>query len=192
MRPLPVDLRSEEITAYCRCTFQVLERRKRKMLDTVEGWAPEWLTYAPGPEAWSMLQLFDHLIRTERSVRETSERNLAQQQSRASLRERWRAGRFLFMFRLPIRVRVPRAASFVQPGRPTSIASVVQEWNEERHFLYDFLARQGKNTLQSTAMRHPAIGAMSLRNALRFLVVHLQHHEFQVLRLRWAVSQAFL
>ena len=33
-----------------------LDRQKQKMLDAVEGYSPEWLTYSPTSDAWSILQ----------------------------------------------------------------------------------------------------------------------------------------
>ena len=188
----PIACRSEELPAYYRQIFRGLEGRKQKMLDSVEGWPSEWLTYAPGRGGWSMLQVFDHLIRTERLVRETSERNVKQQQNRPSLPERWRAKLILLLFLLPIRVRVPSAASFVHPESPVSLDYVRWVWSEERQLLYEFLRQQRDETLESTAMRHPVVGAMNLRDALRFIAVHLWHHDFQVFRLRRAISQAFL
>jgi hypothetical protein len=169
-----------------------LDRQKQKMLDTVEGYSPEWLTYSPATDAWSILQLFEHLIRTERAVRETAARNLALSMPRPTLRERWRAIYLLGMFLFPIRVRIPKAVSFVLPEQPESLGALAAQWSSERELLRQFLLKQQRSALGEMAMRHPAVGAMSLRTALRFLVVHLWHHQFQMLRLRWAITWAFL
>lgn len=181
----------EEMPAFCRRCFRSLEGRKHQLVETVEDFAQEWLSYTPSPDSWSILQVFDHLIRTERSVRESSERNLLQKRARVSMREQLRAQRFLLMFRLPVRVRMPKAVSFIMPGQPVSLNSIVQAWDEERRLLHSFLLQQEPAALHFTAMRHPAIGALNLRDALRFLVVHQRHHEFQLQRLRWALVPVF-
>lgn len=173
-------------------SFRRLEDRKRRLLQSVEGWSPEWLRYAPSPDAWSMLQVFDHLIRTERAVRESSERNLLRQRTDVSLRERVRARCFLIFYRLPIRVRIPQAVAFIKPGDPLSLGEITERWKEERRLLYEFLLRQDLDTSHSIVMRHPAVGPFSLRDALRFLAVHLLHHQAQMLRLRSAIASAFL
>ena len=192
MRTGPIGYESEELPAFYWRIFRRLEQRKQKMLDMVGDWAPEWLTYAPQGDGWSMLQVLDHLIRTERSVRETSERNVKQRQNKPSTAERWRARGLLLLFLLPIRVRAPGGASFVQPASSPSLDDVLREWSEERQRLYEFLQQQRNDRLNFTAMQHPVVGAMNLRDALRFLAVHLWHHQFQVLRLRKAISQAFV
>lgn len=180
------------LPAFSSHVFRRLERRKQKMLDVIDGWQPEWLTYSPGPDAWSMLQIFDHLILTERSVRISCVRNLALTHGPVSLNERWRAERFFVSFLLPTRVRIPKAVAFVTPAQPESLEPLIEEWAKERRLLFEFLVCQNKQSRHKVAMRHPAIGALSLDPALRFLVVHMWHHEYQIMRLRWAVSEAYI
>ena len=165
----------------------LLERRKQKMLRAVEGWSPSWLTYAPSATDWSMLMIFDHLARTERAVRISCEAHLNQPAAQPSIIEKLKARFFFFVFRFPIRVRVPRTVQFVQPVEPSSLDELTRTWAEERVKLRAFLMREDSLSLDATAMRHPAVGALSLRDALRFLVVHLWHHEFQIRRLRRAI-----
>ena len=131
-----------------------LDRQKQKMLDTVEGYSPEWLTYSPAIDGWSILQLFDHLIRTERAVRETAVRNLALSMPRPTLRERWRAIYLLGMFLFPIRVRIPKAVSFVLPEQPESLGALAAQWSSERELLRQFLLKQQRSALGEMAMRH--------------------------------------
>jgi len=170
----------------------LLERRKQKMLRAVEGWSPSWLAYAPSAADWSMLMIFDHLARTERAVRISCESHLNQPAARPSMVEKLRAHFFFLALRFPIRVRVPRAVQFVQPVVPSSLDELTRTWAEERFKLRAFLMREDSMSLDAIAMRHPAIGALSLRDALRFLVVHLWHHEFQIRRLRRAIAKAYL
>ena len=186
--------RVPELCGPYRRILRTLERRKQKMLDTVGGYSPERLMYSPMPGDWSILQLFDHLMRTERSIRQTSTRNLTLPvlMPKPTLRERRRALYLLALFRLPTRVRVPKAASFVRRERPESLQAIAAQWSSERDLLRQFLIEQQRSALRETAMRHPAVGAMTLRSALSFLVVHLWHHEFQMSRLRRAISKAFL
>jgi hypothetical protein len=136
--------------------------------------------------------IFDHLTRTERAVRLSCEAELKQPASRPSMREKLKARFFFFAFRFPIRVRVPRTVQFVQPVEPSSLDELTRTWAEERVKLRAFLMREDSLSLDATAMRHPAVGALSLRDALRFLVVHLTHHEFQIRRLRRAIAKAYL
>jgi hypothetical protein len=139
-----------------------------------------------------MLMIFDHLARTERAVRISCEAQWNQPPARPSMGEKLRAHFFFLAFRFPIRVRIPRAVQFVQPVVPSSLDELTRTWAEERVKLRAFLMREDSLSLDAMAMRHPAIGALSLRDALRFLVVHLWHHEFQIRRLRRAIAKAYL
>lgn len=171
--------------------FARLDREKRQCLNAVENWSSEWLIDGDGKDGWSMLQVVDHLIRTERAVRQTSQQTLATSCPKITVAEQLRAVGLLLLFRTPIRVRIPPAANFVQPGSPTNLEALAQEWRKERALLFDFLASQNVSALRRTAMRHPVVGAMSLCSALRFLIVHIRHHEFQMVRLRKAVTKEF-
>jgi len=182
----------EDLPGFGARMMYLLERRKQKMLRAVKSWSPSWLTYAPSALDWSMLMIFDHLARTERAMRISCEAQLNQPAARPSMDEKLRAHFFFLAFRFPIRVRIPRTVDFVQPVAPSSLDELTCAWAEEREKLCAFLMREDSLSLEATAMRHPAVGALSLRDALRFLVVHLWHHEFQIRRLRRAIAKAYL
>ena len=160
----------------------LLERRKQKMLRAVEGWSPSWLTYAPSATDWS-----NDLrpSRKNRTCRAYLLRGAVESTCRAAIHRRE-------TFRFPIRVRVPQTVEFVKPLAPSSHDELTRTWAEERMKLGAFLVRKDSLPLDATAMRHPAIGALSLRDALRSLVVHLWHHEFQLRRLRGAIAKVYL
>ncbi len=176
------------LPAYCRKSLQQLERRKAGMLAVVEAWPQDWLDYAPKPQGWSTLQLLTHLVLTERAVRLSCERNLTEQMSPTSA-ERWRAELLLLAFRFPIRVRIPGAVAFLEPVAPPPLRELIEEWDLERRSLLDLLRSQGNRCRYWIAMQHPATGALSLETAMRFLAVHIWHHEYQLVRLRRTVAR---
>jgi hypothetical protein len=45
-----------ELPGPYRRVLRTLDRQRQKMLDAVEGYSPEWLTYSPTSDAWSILQ----------------------------------------------------------------------------------------------------------------------------------------
>ena len=45
-----------------------LESQKRLLLSRVDGWTATRLSYRPSPGAWSVLQVLDHLVRTEEEI----------------------------------------------------------------------------------------------------------------------------
>jgi hypothetical protein len=160
------------------------------MIAAIEGWPPEWLSYAPDSNCWSVIQLFEHLMLSERAVRLSCERNAAAENREVTFAERWRTEIFLIGMRLPIRIRIPKVlAASIQPGAHRSLHSVIEEWDSERRLLFDFLGTQNNRSRHKIAMRHPATGALGLETALRFLCVHLWHHKYQFLRLRWRVTK---
>jgi len=125
----------ETMPSYCTSSFLVLESRKEQMLARVERWSPDQLTYAPSSDSWSALQVIDHLIRSEKSIRQSAERGLAGDRRNMTYGERLRAEVFFFAFRFPVRVLIPMLGSAVRPVEPESLARIRDSWAEERHLL---------------------------------------------------------
>jgi uncharacterized damage-inducible protein DinB len=169
-----------------------LERRKAKLLESFEGWHPDWLVYRPSGKSWSVLQVLEHLAQSERALRIQGLRALEQMPEIPRLGERMSFFLFLVLLRLPIRLNVPRQLSFVQPGSPQSLSEVKERWQYERLLLAQFLLPRSNRELRQVAFRHPAVGAISLRDAVSFLLVHMSHHSYQLHRLRREVTHAFL
>ncbi len=150
----------------------------------VDGWTPEQLTYAPTKESWCALQIFDHLIKTETAIRESCEKRLGEPVTYPPIGDRLRGKGVIALFHFPVRVAVPKTVSLVQPACPASFQAVADAWAEERGRWQKLLGGLSPQTLGVVAMRHPVAGAMSFRDALKFLSVHLLHHRYQLNRLR--------
>ena len=137
----------DHLSCFSARMIYLLERRKQKMLQAGEGWSPSWLTYAPSVTDWSMLMILDHLARTERAVRISCDAQLNQPAAQPSIIEKLKARFFFFVFRFPIRVRVPRTVQFVQPVEPSSLDEITRTWAEERVKLRAFLMREDSLSL---------------------------------------------
>ena len=160
------------------------------MLAAVEGWPPEWLSLSPDSKVWSVIQLFEHLMLSERAVRLSFERNEAEESRVVTPAERWGAEMFLIGMRLPIRIRVPKVlATSIEPSAHRSLHTLIEEWDSERRLLFGFLRTQSSRSRHRVAMRHPATGSLGLETALRFLCVHMWHHQYRFFRLRRRVDR---
>lgn len=166
-------------------TIGPLERQKAELVRRIQAWPHDWLAYKPAaPSEWSALEVVDHLRKTELAVLHSCEKNLKSRKHVVSPSERGKALVFLAMMRLPIKVRVPEAVSFVLPDHVTSLQTVLKSWAAERSLLKAFLGRLTTSTENVGLVFHPAVGWMDIRATMSFLSVHLRHHEYQLRRIR--------
>ena len=159
-----------------------LEEQKAEILSLLDGWSPARLAYRPAPDAWSAVEVLDHLVRAEIGITAAARRGL-QQPHAIGLRDR--LGFFFLdrIFRSQRRVKVPSSASAVLPDPTVTLPSVIQRWDDTRHELAELLARVTPDQMQAGVFRHPVSGWMNLPNVLSFFSVHLTHHRFQLQRL---------
>jgi hypothetical protein len=168
-------------------SFGRLEHRKAEVLRLLNRWPEEDLARKPSPGAWSALEVLDHLLKTEASVRHSCQENLKSRHNIVTLAAKARAVTFLTLMRTPVRVTVPAAVSFVLPEAPASLENVLSRWDAERRELRMLLGTLTEEAGNVGVLRHPAVGWLDLRGALAFLSVHLRHHEFQIRRIAAAL-----
>ena len=152
----------------------------------IKTWPHEWLTYKPAPASWSALGVLDHLRKTELAVLHSCESNLKSQKHSVTPFERTKAVVLLAVMRLPIKLKVPEPVSFVRPGHVSSLQTVLDSWLAQRLLLKEFMGALTTSVEHVGFVFHPAVGWMDLRATMSFLSVHLQHHEYQLRRIKKA------
>jgi len=170
-------------------TIGRLERQKAELLQWIEQRPHGWLAYKPTPVKWSALEVLDHLRKAELVVLHSCKENLKSQKHLVTPSERAKAILFLTIMRLPTKVRVPEAVSFVRPDPVTSLQAVLESWAAERALLKAFFGSLPTSTENVGLVFHPTVGWMNLRTVMSFLSVHLRHHEYQLRRIKKACGR---
>ncbi len=168
-------------------TISELEQQKTQMLDTLRDWSPARLAYRPAANAWSAVEMLDHIVKVENAITDAARRGL---QNPHRIGPRDRLG-FLFLdrvFRSNRRVKVPASASLVLPDKDLDLQSVTHRWDASRKELAEFVSGVLPEQMQAGVFRHPVSGWMTVPQILQFFSVHIQHHRFQVDRLRVATE----
>ena len=170
-------------------TIGRLERQKAELIRRLEAWPQDWLTFKPAPAAWSVLEVIDHVRKTELAVLRSCERSLKTRKDAVTPSESVKARLLLAMLRLPIRLEVPEPVSFVRPDHVTSFQDVLDSWSVERLLLREFVGAFMRIAENVGLVFHPAVGWMNLGTTLKFLSVHLRHHEYQLQRIKKACER---
>ena len=164
--------------------FSRLTDQTDRLLDDLRTWPAEQLRLALDSQAWSPLQVVEHLILTEHVVLEMMRTNRAAPH-RVTIAGQLRSAIVVAAMLLPTRVGVPAAAQAVIPARtrPT-LAELVERWTAERHDLAEFLSSLSAIEAARGLCRHPYGGWTTADGALLFLRSHLYHHRRQIARIR--------
>jgi len=165
-------------------SLRKLDEQLEHLMTEVQSWHPERRCFRPSGEAWSALDLLEHLRLTEGAVFATMRRNLGTR-NRVTLRDRFRSARVLGIMLLPTRLKVPAAVKPVlHPGAPKDLCALRKEWSEDRRALTGFLESLSSTDQELGVFRHPFGGWTTPSGALLFLRSHLRHHRYQLARLR--------
>lgn len=165
-----------------------LDEQKTDLLSQIERWAPEMLSHKPTPADWSVLEMLDHIIKTEIEILSAARTGLANPH-RIGISDRLRTRFLEKIFASDRKVKVPPSARQVLPGSDLQLEDLRKRWNESREELNEFVSRGDSRLLRQGIFRHPVGGWMGVTQILRFFSVHLIHHRYQLNRIaRSAVS----
>ena len=163
-------------------SFNRIDALKDATLADLAQWPEPRLHRKPAAAEWSALEVLDHLARTDASIVAQMRKNAAAPLP-LTLVNRAAGKAFNVMFRAPIRVKTPAAASAILPTAPPDYASAASAWNAAVGQLRAFLESLD-SAPQGAVFTHPGAGPMALGTALEFLETHTRHHLHQLERLR--------
>jgi len=164
--------------------FDAFERRKRNLLSQLADLDEAQLRFRPAAGAWSLLDVADHLSRTEGAVAETLAAGIPEGKAKRKLKHVVKFRMVLLALSLPVRVKVPANAQGVQPGDDLTLDGVRAAWEENRAALARQLASYGDEDMQRMVVRHPVAGPVNPGHTVAFLNAHFDHHLYQVGRIR--------
>ncbi len=168
--------------------FQRLEREKQALLSAVASECAEAMSRRPEPGCWSRAEVLDHLAKVEEACVNSVQANLKHSRP-VRLQHRLKALMVNGVMRTPLRVKVPASAKGVLPAAAADVGVVREQWSEVRRRLAELLNRLPPEKMRCGVFRHPVAGWMTIFGALAFLSAHLQHHRYQLNRLKRATAE---
>ena len=168
-----------------RTRFEKLEQQKRTMLLDAAKLTSVRQHYRPTANAWSTLDVLDHLMKVEAGFLHAVREHLCE-----AVRVRFsdRIGGLLVnaVMLSPLRVKVPAKAAIVLPEASPDLPRINAGWACAREEMAGLLASLEPDQLTIGLFQHPVAGWMTIQTGLVFLSAHLRHHRYQLRRLRSA------
>ena len=156
-----------------------LETRRRALIAEADKLSAAQLTFRPSPNAWSALDVIEHLVKVEEAiasrVRPREARGLVE-----GARVKVALGIMRVVFTVRGRVKVPVQA--ILPLGGATLSDLVSRWEAAQVALRERLEGFGEQDWSRPMMRHPLLGRLTPAECLSFLRWHIAHHRRQIRR----------
>ncbi len=170
------------VTSHLDSRFAQLEKQKVEFIRRVGGWSTGRLGHRPSLGAWSAIEVYDHLARTEAAILNEARRGIGKPH-RIGISDMVRTKFLNGVFQSPRRVKVPASAQQVLPDQHVELSDVLERWRLCRLELADFLRTTPGEKLERGIFKHPVGGWMNASGILSFFSIHIYHHKFQIDRI---------
>ena len=153
--------------------YNNLEEARRTLTHKVRGLQPERLNHKPGPDRWSILEDFQHLVLAE-------QRTSLKAGSILDSEER-KSGMFEIVLQVldhDTAVDVPDPG--MVPDGNATLENLIAAWDKSRTGLFKFLESCGPEDLERSVSRHPVTGPLTVMECLRLVDSHFHHHRRRI------------
>ncbi len=161
--------------------LQRIEAMRDALLDEVAAAPDATRRRRPSPDAWSALEVVEHLVLAERVVLGPSAQWRDRPSASRSLRDRVRY--YMVRFVLQQRIKVSTPSPEMRPSGRVSFTKLREAWIAQQDALREFVLSLDAAGARRAIFHHPIAGPLTVRQALQLLEVHLRGHAAQVHRL---------
>lgn len=162
--------------------FAAIETSLDHLLADLSKLPAEVLQKKPKPNAWSVLDILQHLMIAERGSFAYVKKKTSYPESleEAGVADHYRKFRLYIFLRLPIKVNAPVVVNETQFDQNISFEKLVADWRAIRKELKDFLNHAPAEWNSKLTYRHGFAGRMTFDGMLMFFRDHLQRHIKQI------------
>jgi hypothetical protein len=169
------------MTAKTKDLLNRLTQLRQTVLAEANGLSAEELVHRPGADAWSVLDVVEHLVRVEEAIL-SRVRKRDPRTWREAARARLALAGVSIAFLFGRRLRVPTQA--VVPLGGVTLMDLGGRWETVEATMRRTLDGFGPEDFARPLMRHPILGLLTPVETLTFLVRHIAHHRRQIARIR--------
>jgi len=155
-----------------------IDQKRRALLERVSQMDPEQLTANPVEGKWSILQIIEHLVISERDVMPGLSNPADLVPGKKNFKDRALFRLVMVILRSPIPVKTPSRG--MVPRGKKSLDELRAMWDQNHEWLRSFVAGLDQSGESAAVFSHPVAGPLSPEEALRMLDVHLTRHIKQI------------
>ena len=166
--------------------FTAIETQRSALVSALRTHDPDSLLFKPSTEAWSVVEVVEHLVIAEELSLRALEKLLPAYRG-SSIRATFRINLIRASFRhLSVRIKAPSAR--IMPTGTATLAELIDRWDTARGRLAAVLEAIAPTSRSDRRWRHPLAGWLTSEQWLAFVESHVAHHQKQMARI-WSERQ---
>jgi hypothetical protein len=165
--------------------FEIYDQNRRALLDDLQDLSTEQHTQRPDPDNWSILQIVQHMVLSEREVMQYLPKPEQLVDRKRGLRARLFYPFVFLILRWGIRVPVPSKG--MVPDGNTTLSDLRQQWDEHMVWLRDYLNTLRPEDLNRAVFSHPIAGPLTPPQAAKMARLHFDAHFQQVKKVKASI-----
>ena len=161
-----------------------LNHKLTALLHDLKDYSDAKLNEQPSEEAWSVLQVMQHVMGAEAGAIAYVQKKLSfePQLEKAGVMSEMRSLILNASLSLPVKIKAPAAISGENLATDLTFWEVAKQWKQQRKNLETYLASLPGDLFERDLYKHPMSGKMTLRSMLSFFNVHMDRHVRQIRR----------
>ncbi len=162
--------------------LQAFDQKRRALLDEMEALDSAELVAKPLADKWSILEIIEHLVVSERAVLQGLPESSRLRERKRRLKHRFTYLIVMFVLRARIHVKVPSPAMVPRGNR--TLGELRRLWDENQEWLRAYTARLDREGFRRAVFEHPVAGPLAVGQAVHMDQFHLDTHIRQIRRLQ--------
>ncbi len=164
-------------------TFKNLEKNKTELLLKIKNIEYEKLNKPPEKDKWSIAQIYQHLIISEKLSVMYINKKLHYKTGiqNTNIASAFRLQLLKLAFNLPFTLKAPE--NVAKLPEQSTLTEIIDEWEKVRVDLRKIIEELPAEFLSGNIFKHPLAGKMNLYHSLEFFNFHVSHHRKQIERL---------
>jgi hypothetical protein len=170
------------MTTKANTLFAELEKQRILLMTELSIYNDATLNKKPSPEAWSAVQVMQHLMGSEAGSLAYMKKKLSYTNKipRAGFMSYVRRIGLSIIFALPLKFKAPKHIETFPDY--ANFDSLKNQWASQRLELQYFMDSIPDNMFKTTLWRHAVVGKMSITQMLSFFHSHTERHRGQIER----------
>lgn len=153
--------------------YDTLEEARLVLIHKVRSFEPGRLKHKSGPDHWSILEDIQHMVLAEQRTVLKARPDLDSEEKKPDMFKM-----VLHVLDQDVVVDVPDPAML--PDGDATLEGLIQDWEQARKRLLQFLEGCGPEDLERPVSRHPVTGPITVVECLRLIDSHFHHHRRRI------------
>jgi len=177
-----VETNKMTIISELRDQLEIYDQQRNALLDSLERLNDEQLRIKPGPDNWSLLEIVQHLVLSEREVLQ----DLPELKELTARKRGFRAPLSYAVVLAVLRWNIPAPvpSDGMVPDGNTSLSEMHLQWDENLRWFRGYLDSLKPEDLERAVFSHPVAGPLTGPQAGKLAQYHFDAHLRQIRKVK--------